>query len=102
MIFIYLFLIAWLAFAAIRGWLPNILIGIDCTVSAMLGGAPGQTLSGRTGYAYLHRRIVGEIFCPVIDVIMHVAGAYPLWRGHCVHAIHGDELRAQAVLESRR
>ncbi len=92
---------AWLIVAALEGWIPNVLIGIDCTASAMCGGKPGETLSGRAGSAYLEHKLTGRIFCPIIDVVMHLVGEYPHWRGHCVAAIHGDELRAKAVLVQR-
>jgi hypothetical protein len=79
----------------------NVLIGIDCLASAVLAGQPGESLSGRAGSAYLEGKWTGQIFCPAIDMLMHVVGEYPTWRGHCVAAIKGDELRAQAVLAQR-
>jgi hypothetical protein len=79
----------------------NVLISLDCLASAILVGQPGESLSGRAGSAYLEGKRTGKIFCPVIDVLMHIVGEYPTWRGHCVAAIKGDELRAQAVLAQR-
>lgn len=79
-------------------YVENVLLGLDIFVSAMLGGRPGETLSGRAGSAYIQRKLRGRIFCPVIDFIMWAVGAYPTLHGHCVHAIQGDILRAQAVV----
>lgn len=76
----------------------NVALGLDLFASALTGGKPGETLSGRAGSAWLNGTLRGRIFCPAIDVIMHLVGAYPKWRGHCVHAISGDILRAQAVI----
>jgi hypothetical protein len=72
----------------------NVLIGIDCTVSALLLGHPGETLSGRAGSAYLEGKFRGKIFCPLINIIMFNPQ-------HCQKAVEGDKLRAQAVLEQR-
>lgn len=79
----------------------NLLIALDCLASAILGGKPGETMSGRAGSAWLEGKLRGKIFCPAIDVLMHLVRAYPRWRGHCVAAIQGDKLRAQAVLAQR-
>lgn len=81
-----------------KSYIANMLLALDQFVSAIVGGMPGETLSGRAGSAYVQGTLRGKIFCPVIDVIMHAVGAYPTWRGHCVHAIQGDILRAQAVI----
>lgn len=95
-------LLLWLLLIVLKGWLPNTLISFDCLLSAMTGGLPGETLSGRCGSAYLQRTLRGRLFCPLIDVIMHLCRAYPTWRGHCVHAATvGDLARARAVLEAR-
>jgi len=75
-------------------YLFNILIAIDCLASAVLGGQPGETLSGRAGSAYLEGKLRGEIFAPIINFIMRNPR-------HCYQAIQGDKLRAQAVLEQR-
>lgn len=79
----------------------NLLIALDCLGSAILAGQPGETMSGRAGSAYLEGQLRGKIFCPIIDVLMHLVGQFPTWRGHCIEAIKGDKLRAQAVLEQR-
>ena len=83
------------------GYVFNILIALDCLASAILAGQPGETMSGRAGSALLEGKTRGKIFAPIIDVLMHIVGAYPTWRGHCVAAIAGDKLRAQAVLAQR-
>ena len=77
-----------------RAYLFNVLIGIDCTMSALLGGLPGETLSGRAGSAYLEGKLRGKIFCPIINAIMFNPQ-------HCQKAVEGDRLRAQAVEEQR-
>lgn len=79
----------------------NILITFDCFVSAVFGGEPGESLSGRAGSALLEGKLRGKIFAPSIDVFMHLVGQFPTWRGHCVKAIEGDKLRAMAVLAQR-
>jgi len=83
------------------GYVFNILIALDCLASAILAGQPGETMSGRAGSALLEGKTRGKVFAPIIDVLMHIVGAYPSWRGHCVAAVAGDKLRAQAVLAQR-
>lgn len=72
----------------------NNLIALDCLGSAILGGQPGETLSGRAGSAQLEGKLRGKILAPVINFIM-------MNPNHCVQAVQGDKLRAQAVLEQR-
>jgi hypothetical protein len=73
------------------GYCDNVTLGWDLLGSAMTGGRSGETLSGRTGSSFLEGKLKGKIFAPAIDLIM--------WkRGHCVGAVKGDQLRAQAVL----
>jgi hypothetical protein len=79
----------------------NLLIALDVLGSAILAGQPGETMSGRAGSALLEGKTRGKIFAPIIDVLMHIVGAYPSWRGHCVAAIAGDRLRAISVLTQR-
>ena len=83
------------------GYVFNLLIALDVLGSAILAGQPGETMSGRAGSALLEGKTRGKIFAPIIDVLMHIVGAYPTWSGHCVAAVKGDELRAQAVLAQR-
>jgi len=79
--------------------LGNVLIGLDLFASTLTGGLPGTTLSGRTGSNYLKGNLRGKVFCPIIDVFMHLVRAYPTWHGHCVHAIQGDKDRAEAIIK---
>ena len=79
----------------------NLLLALDCLGSAILAGQPGETLSGRAGSALLEGKLRGKIFAPMIDALMHLVGAYPTWRGHCVAAVAGDKRRAQSVLDQR-
>lgn len=87
-----------LALARWSGYCRNVLLGWDYLGSAYTGGRPGETLSGRTGSSYLEHKFKGELFCPAIDVLMWAVRAYPKPRGHCVNAVTGDRMRAQAVL----
>jgi len=75
----------------VKKYLINVLLGLDYFASCLTGGKPGKTLSGRAGSAYTQGKLRGKIFAPVIDLIMRK-------KGHCVNAIHGDILRAQAVI----
>jgi hypothetical protein len=79
----------------------NLLIALDCLGSAILAGAPGETMSGRAGSALLEGKLRGKIFAPMIDALMHIVGQFPTWRGHCVAAVEGDKKRAQAVMDQR-
>jgi hypothetical protein len=79
----------------------NLLIALDCLGSAILAGQPGETLSGRAGSALLEGKLHGKVLAPMIDALMHIVGEFPTWRGHCVAAVAGDKLRAQAVLAQR-
>lgn len=81
-----------------KAYVSNVLLGLDLFLSALTGGMPGETLSGRAGAAYTQGKLRGKIFCPIIDVLMHLVRAYPTWRGHCVAATKNDIARAQAVI----
>ena len=83
------------------GYVFNLLIALDCLGSAVLAGQPGETLSGRAGSALLEGKLRGKVLAPLIDALMHIVGEFPTWRGHCVAAVEGDKLRAQAVLSQR-
>lgn len=69
----------------------NVLLALDVLGSALLAGRPGETLSGRAGSAYLQGKWRGRVTVPIIDFIMRR-------KGHCVGAVRGDILRAQAVI----
>jgi len=79
----------------------NVLVTFDCFLSAVCGGQPGETLSGRAGSALLQGALRGKVFAPIIDTFAHLVGLYPTWRGHCIASIAGDKRRAQAVLNQR-
>jgi hypothetical protein len=79
----------------------NLLIALDILCSAILAGQPGETMSGRAGSALLEGKTRGKILAPAIDVLMHLVGQFPTWRGHCVAAIEGDKARAKAVIAQR-
>jgi hypothetical protein len=73
------------------GYCANVTLAWDLWGSAVMGGRSGETISGRTGSSYVQGKLKGRLFAPLIDLIM--------WkRGHCVNAVKGDQLRAQAVL----
>jgi hypothetical protein len=72
-------------------YLLNVALGFDIFVSAILRGKPGETLSGRAGSAFLEGKARGKFWVPIIDFVMRK-------KGHCIGAVHGDILRAQAVI----
>ena len=81
-----------------RTYLFNVVFALDILASALTGGIPGESLSGRAGAAQIEDKLRGRIFAPIIDVIMHMLGQFPTWQGHCRHAIDGDIARAKAVI----
>jgi hypothetical protein len=85
----------------VSGYVFNVLIALDCLGSALTGGQPGETMSGRAGSALLEGKLRGKLLAPLIDALMHIVGEFPTWRGHCVAAVEGDKLRAQAVISQR-
>lgn len=74
-----------------KGYVFNVLLGVDLLASAVLGGMPGETLSGRAGTAQREGELRGRIFAPIIDFIMFDPN-------HCQQAIAGDIARAKAVI----
>lgn len=76
---------------ALNTYVFNVLLALDELASALTGGIPGETLSGRAGTAQLEGRLRGRIFAPIIDFIM----CNP---NHCAQAIDGDIRRAKAVV----
>ncbi len=83
-----------------KRYIVTVLIALDMLVSAILLGKPDQTISGRVGKGELARKWWGLALAPAIDALMHICGAYPRWRGHCLHAILGDTLRAEAAVRA--
>lgn len=74
-----------------KGYGFNVLLSLDVLASAILGGIPGETLSGRAGTAQKEGKLRGRIFAPIINFIMRNPN-------HCVEAIDGDIRRAKAVV----
>ncbi len=74
-----------------KNYILNVLLAIDILGSALTGGMPGETLSGRAGTAQREGKLRGKIFAPIIDFIMRNPQ-------HCQNAIAGDMKRAQAVI----
>jgi len=72
-------------------YLFNIALALDVFASALTGGMPGETLSGRAGTAQAQGKLRGRIFAPIIDFIMRD-------KTHCQEAIMGDINRAKAVI----
>lgn len=76
---------------AVKLYVFNLLLSLDVLASALCGGMPGETLSGRAGSALKQGQLRGKIFVPVIDFIMRN-------KGHCLAAVESDILRAKAVI----
>ena len=74
-----------------KNYVFNVLLSLDMLASALTGGIPGETLSGRAGTAQREGKLRGRIFAPVIDFIMRNPN-------HCAEAIDGDIRRAKAVI----
>jgi hypothetical protein len=74
-----------------KAYLFNVALALDVLASALTGGKPGETLSGRAGTAQRAGKLRGRIFAPIINFIM-------LNPNHCAQAILGDMARARAVI----
>lgn len=75
-----------------KSYLFNIVICFDLLASAITGGIPGETLSGRAGSARAEGKIRGRLFAPLIDLLF--------WnKDHCSTAMKNDVIRAQAVVK---
>jgi hypothetical protein len=72
-------------------YLFNVSLALDVLASALTGGMPGETLSGRAGAAQAAGKLRGKIFAPLIDFIMRDPK-------HCQEAVLGDMKRAKAVI----
>jgi hypothetical protein len=75
-----------------KAYLFNVVFALDILGSALTGGMPGESLSGRAGTARRQGKLRGKIFVPIINFIM---GNNP---NHCDDAIAGDIRRAKAVI----
>lgn len=74
-----------------KTYLFNISLALDLLASALTGGMPGETLSGRAGTAQKEGKLRGKIFAPIINFIMRNPN-------HCLLAVTGDLNRAKAVI----
>lgn len=74
-----------------KTYLFNIALALDLLASAILGGMPGETMSGRAGAAQAQGMLRGKILAPIINFIMRNPN-------HCKNAVQGDLKRAQAVI----
>lgn len=74
-----------------KAYFFNVLLALDLLGSALTGGMPGETLSGRAGTAERQGKLRGRIFAPAIDWLF----GNPR---HCDQAIASDIRRAQAVI----
>lgn len=81
-----------IALAGCSSYCFRVALGWDVLLSAYTGGQPGESLSGRAGSSLLAGKLRGRIFVPIIDAIMRK-------KGHCISAVKGDILRAQAVIQ---
>lgn len=72
-------------------YLFNVALAVDLFASALTGGLPDETLSGRAGTAQREGKLKGKLLAPVINLIM--------WdKNHCQEAVEGDLKRARAVI----
>lgn len=74
-----------------KAYLFNVALALDLLGSALTGGMPCETLSGRAGTAQREGKLRGRIFGPIINWIMRNPN-------HCAQAIDGDLRRARAVI----
>ncbi len=74
-----------------KRYLYNVLLALDLLGSALTGGMPGETLSGRAGTAQRQGALRGRIFAPLIDFVMRDPK-------HCQEAVDGDVKRAKEVI----
>jgi hypothetical protein len=72
-------------------YLFNVLLALDLLGSALTGGTPGETLSGRAGTAQREGTLRGRLLAPIVNFIMRDPN-------HCQEAIQGDINRAKAVI----
>jgi hypothetical protein len=75
----------------VKCYLFNVVFALDLLGSALIGGMPGESLSGRAGTAQREGKLRGRVFAPIINFIMRDPN-------HCEKAIDGDIRRAKAVI----
>lgn len=73
------------------GYVFNVLLALDLLASALTGGMPGETLSGRAGTAQREGTLRGKVFATLINFFARDPN-------HCQEAIEGDVARAKAVI----
>lgn len=74
-----------------KTYLFNVVFALDLLGSALTGGMPGESLSGRAGTAQREGKLRGRIFAPIINFLAFNPN-------HCQEAIAGDIRRAKAVV----
>ena len=74
-----------------KSYLFNVALAFDLLGSALTGGMPGETLSGRAGKAYAQGTLRGKFWQPIINAVMFNPN-------HCQLAWKNDMARAKAVI----
>ena len=62
-------------------YFKNLMLGLDEFLNTVIGGAPGDTISGRAGRAREHGRVWGRGLCYLLELID---------KNHCTKAIAND------------
>jgi hypothetical protein len=62
-------------------YVQNVLLGFDEFANTLIGGAPGDTISGRSGRAAKDGRVWGRVLCYLLGLID---------KDHCTKAIAND------------
>lgn len=74
-----------------KQYLFNVALSLDLLGSALVGGIPGETLSGRAGTSAAQGKLKGKILSTLIDLLF--------WdKTHCATAVINDVKRAKAVI----
>lgn len=74
-----------------KTYLFNVALALDMFGSALCGGIPGETLSGRAGSSASQGKLKGKILSSLINLLF--------WnKMHCSTAVTNDMKRAQAVI----
>lgn len=62
-------------------YFQNLMLGFDEFLNTVIGGAPGDTISGRAGRARNDKRVWGRVLCYLLGLID---------KNHCTKAIAND------------
>lgn len=62
-------------------YFQNLMLGVDEFANTLLGGAPSDTISGRSGRARNDGKVWGRVLCYLLELID---------KGHCDKAILND------------